>query len=136
MEVVGVASPPANHRRWDLAAVARLDLVRTLRDLGLDLPTIKGVLAEDLTVADHRGARPGHRGDRRRHRPGDAGGGRSAGRRGHPLAETFETADSVDYRGTLLERLRTANDPRVERYVRLIGIINDWPATPPPAPVG
>ena len=42
---------PANHRRYDIAAVGRLDLIRTLRELGLDLATIARVLAEDLTVA-------------------------------------------------------------------------------------
>ncbi|WBB69976.1 MerR family transcriptional regulator [Micromonospora sp. WMMD812] len=40
---------PAGHRRYGIEAVARLDLVRTLRDLGLDLPTVRRVL--------HRGAR-------------------------------------------------------------------------------
>ena len=35
---------PAGYRLYGIDAVARLDLVRTLRDLGLDLPTIrKGV---------------------------------------------------------------------------------------------
>ena len=32
---------PAGYRLYDIDAVARLDLVRTLRDLGLDLPTIR-----------------------------------------------------------------------------------------------
>ena len=32
---------PAGYRRYGIDAVARLDLVRTLRDLGLDLPTIR-----------------------------------------------------------------------------------------------
>lgn len=35
---------PAGYRLYDIDAVARLDLVRTLRDLGLDLPTIRKVV--------------------------------------------------------------------------------------------
>ncbi|GIF65895.1 MerR family transcriptional regulator [Asanoa ishikariensis] len=259
----------ANHRRYDIAAVARLDLIRTLRDLGLDLATIRRVLAEDLTVAQAAGRHADaldvqirvlrlrlavlravarrdtapeemafmHRvvqlSEAERHRLIDdfvdrAFGGldanqdfvawlRSAlpylpdeptteqvdawvelaelvrdpdfvasvrrmaehqaaeiaegGRMGlhHKLtievrdqvttaiaagiqptapaaaavlsdvvaryAETFGTTDSAAYRTRLLARLRTANDPRTERYVHLIGVINDWPATPPLGPV-
>ncbi|GAA1872158.1 MerR family transcriptional regulator [Asanoa iriomotensis] len=265
---------PANHRRYDLAAVARLDLVRTLRELGLDLATIRRVLADELTVAQaaarhadaldvqirvlrtraavlraiaSRAEPPNepnpeeltlmHRvvrlSEDERHRlitdfVDRAFGGldvnedfvawlRSAlpylpdepttaqvdawielselvrdedfvasvrrmaehqaaeiaegGRMGlhHELtikvrdrvtaaidagvepdspaaaeilsdvvaryAETFGTEDTPAYRAKLVTRLRTADDPRVERYVRLIGIINDWPETPPLGPV-
>ncbi|WP_199517250.1 MerR family transcriptional regulator [Nucisporomicrobium flavum] len=42
---------PANHRRYDLTAITRLELIRTLRDLGLDLVTIRRVLAEDITMS-------------------------------------------------------------------------------------
>jgi len=41
----------ANHRRYDLAAVARLDLIRTLRELGVDLASIHRVLAGEITVS-------------------------------------------------------------------------------------
>jgi DNA-binding transcriptional MerR regulator len=40
----------ANHRRYDLNALARLDLIRTLRDLGVDLATIQRVLANEISV--------------------------------------------------------------------------------------
>jgi DNA-binding transcriptional MerR regulator len=40
-----------NHRRYDLTAVARLELVRTLRDLGVDLVTIQRVLTDEISVA-------------------------------------------------------------------------------------
>ncbi|GAA0237951.1 hypothetical protein GCM10009539_24020 [Cryptosporangium japonicum] len=40
------------HRLYDEDAAARLDLVRSLRDLGIDLPTIRRVLAREVTVAD------------------------------------------------------------------------------------
>jgi DNA-binding transcriptional MerR regulator len=41
----------ANHRRYDLAAVARLDLIRTLRDLGVDLASINRVLADEISAS-------------------------------------------------------------------------------------
>lgn len=40
------------YRLYDAEAVARLDLVRTLRELGLDLGTIQKVLTRQSTVAD------------------------------------------------------------------------------------
>ena len=43
---------PAGYRRYDLDAVARLDLVRTLRDLGLDLPTIRQVVNREISLPD------------------------------------------------------------------------------------
>ncbi|MGK4582734.1 MerR family transcriptional regulator [Kitasatospora sp. HPMI-4] len=43
---------PAGYRLYDRAALARLDLVRTLRDLGVDLATIHRVLAREITVAE------------------------------------------------------------------------------------
>ncbi|MFB7723421.1 MerR family transcriptional regulator [Nocardia sp. NPDC056100] len=42
---------PAGYRLYDAAAVAKLELVRTLRDLGVDLATIRRVLADEITVA-------------------------------------------------------------------------------------
>jgi DNA-binding transcriptional MerR regulator len=43
---------PAGYRVYDLEAVARLDLVRTLRDLGVDLPAIRRVLAREATLTE------------------------------------------------------------------------------------
>jgi DNA-binding transcriptional MerR regulator len=43
---------PAGYRLYDLDALARLDLVRTLRDLDIDLGTTRRVLARELTVAE------------------------------------------------------------------------------------
>ncbi len=40
------------YRLYDAEAVARLDLVRTLRDLGLDLPSVRRVLTSQVTVQD------------------------------------------------------------------------------------
>jgi DNA-binding transcriptional MerR regulator len=40
----------AGHRRYDVEGLARLDLVRTLRDLGLPLSTIRAVLDNGLSL--------------------------------------------------------------------------------------
>lgn len=41
----------AGHRRYDVDGLARLDLVRTLRDLGLPLSIIRAVLDDKLSLA-------------------------------------------------------------------------------------
>ncbi|GLW99906.1 MerR family transcriptional regulator [Microtetraspora sp. NBRC 16547] len=43
---------PAGYRRYGIDAVARLDLVRTLRDLGLDLPTIRKVVDQEISLPE------------------------------------------------------------------------------------
>src|SRR5687768_5264943 len=45
-----------NYRRYDARAVARLDLVRTLRELGMGLDDVRTVLARRRSVADVAGA--------------------------------------------------------------------------------
>ncbi|MFS1300014.1 MerR family transcriptional regulator [Streptosporangium longisporum] len=42
---------PAGHRLYGTADAARLDLVRTLRDLDLDLPTIRRILDREIPLA-------------------------------------------------------------------------------------
>ena len=42
----------SGYRLYDVEAVARLELIRTLRDLDVDLPTIARVLARKVTVAE------------------------------------------------------------------------------------
>ncbi|GAA3122617.1 MerR family transcriptional regulator [Kribbella aluminosa] len=42
----------AGHRRYDASAVARLRLIRTLRALDLDLPTISAVLRQERSLAE------------------------------------------------------------------------------------
>ncbi|WP_103347942.1 MerR family transcriptional regulator [Amycolatopsis sp. CA-128772] len=42
----------AGQRRYDDAALARLDVIRVLRDLGIDLATIRRVIEGDTTVAE------------------------------------------------------------------------------------
>ncbi|CAM5709987.1 MerR family transcriptional regulator [Streptomyces canus] len=50
----GIVAPtdrsPAGYRLYTIDAVARLDLVRTLRDLGVDLPTIRRVVDRELPL--------------------------------------------------------------------------------------
>ncbi|MEU0940158.1 MerR family transcriptional regulator [Embleya sp. NPDC005971] len=52
----GVVAPtrrtPAGYRLYDLDALLRLELVRTLRELGMDLATVRQVLNRELTVAE------------------------------------------------------------------------------------
>ena len=43
---------PAGYRRYDVEAVARLELIRTLRELGLDLTTIRKVLDRESSLAE------------------------------------------------------------------------------------
>ncbi|MEV8318436.1 MerR family transcriptional regulator [Streptomyces sp. NPDC059900] len=43
---------PAGYRLYDLDALARLDLVRTLRELGLDLAVIRQVLDREISVPE------------------------------------------------------------------------------------
>jgi DNA-binding transcriptional MerR regulator len=43
---------PSGYRLYEIEAAARLELIRTLRDLGIGLPTIARVLARELTVAE------------------------------------------------------------------------------------
>jgi DNA-binding transcriptional MerR regulator len=43
---------PAGYRLYGIDAVARLDLVRTLRDLGLDLPTIRKVVDREISLPE------------------------------------------------------------------------------------
>ncbi|MGW2933826.1 MerR family transcriptional regulator [Streptomyces sp. NPDC001156] len=52
----GIVAPTdrslAGYRLYDIEAVARLDFVRTLRDLGLDLPTIRKVVDQELSLTE------------------------------------------------------------------------------------
>lgn len=43
---------PAGYRRYDHDAIARLDLVRTLRELGLPLDTIRSLLAAQTSLSE------------------------------------------------------------------------------------
>lgn len=53
---VGVVTPsasnPAGHRLYDVSAIARLELVRTLRELGAGLDEIRRVLAGEATLRE------------------------------------------------------------------------------------
>ncbi|MCX4966459.1 MerR family transcriptional regulator [Streptomyces sp. NBC_00654] len=57
----GVVAPttrsPAGYRFYDLDALHRLELLRTLRELGVDLATVRRVLDRELSVAEVAAAR-------------------------------------------------------------------------------
>jgi DNA-binding transcriptional MerR regulator len=46
---------PAGHRRYGLDALARLDLIRTLRELDVDLATIRRALDREVSIAEVAG---------------------------------------------------------------------------------
>ncbi|MFD8085093.1 MerR family transcriptional regulator [Kitasatospora sp. NPDC059722] len=52
----GIVAPttrsPAGYRRYDLDALLRLELVRTLRELGIDLPAIRRIADRELPMAE------------------------------------------------------------------------------------
>lgn len=50
--VVPAGRSPAGYRLYDVDAVAHLDLVRTLRDLEVDLPTIRKVVHRELSLPE------------------------------------------------------------------------------------
>ncbi|MFI7178169.1 MerR family transcriptional regulator [Streptomyces spororaveus] len=47
---------PAGYRLYDAGALARLELARTLRELGLDLATVRSVLDRETSVPEAAGA--------------------------------------------------------------------------------
>lgn len=50
--IVPAGRSAKGYRLYDVAAAARLELVRTLRELDIDLPTVAKVLAQEVTVAE------------------------------------------------------------------------------------
>lgn len=50
-------------------------------------------------------------------------------------AQGFGRTDGAEFRGWILQRLETANDPRAERYWQLLAIINGWTVPPTLTPV-
>ncbi|MEV0196546.1 MerR family transcriptional regulator [Nonomuraea sp. NPDC050691] len=47
-----IGRTPAGYRLYGVDAVARLDLVRTLRELGLDLPTVRRVVDREVALPE------------------------------------------------------------------------------------
>lgn len=160
----GIVAPtvfsPAGHRLYDTAAIARLELVRTLRALGMDLSTVRAVLDRDSSMAEVAATHADaleveirtlrvrravlravavrdsrHREMELMHRLAAL----SAAER-HRLIEdfvddTFDRPDDTALRHWILERLDVADDPRVQRYWRLLGTVNAWPDQPDLAPI-
>lgn len=123
---------PTGYRRYNTDAIARLDLVRTLRDLGVDLPTIRRVVDRELSLPEVAAA----------HVEALAVQIATLRLRRAVLAAvaTAQYAygscrpDDLDLRRRLLIRLETANDPRREQYFQLLSVINGWPTTESLAP--
>ncbi|MFD6967693.1 MerR family transcriptional regulator [Streptomyces sp. NPDC059949] len=67
--------------------------------------------------------------------PASAGGVFLTDSLGGLYAHAFACADEGDLRRWLLARLRSAADPRAERYWQLLAAVNGWPASPTLAPV-
>lgn len=53
----------------------------------------------------------------------------------HSHSDSDSDSDCTEPRRRLLERLEAANDPRWDRYVHLLALINGWPPPEPLAPV-
>jgi DNA-binding transcriptional MerR regulator len=51
-----VGRDAAGYRRYNLEAVGRLDLIRTLRELGVDLATVRRVVDREMSVAEEAAA--------------------------------------------------------------------------------
>ncbi len=98
--------------------VARLDLVRTLRELGVDLPAIRKVVHRELSLpavaAAHAEALDVQIRILRLRRAVLT----AVARRG-------STPEEMDLMHKLA-RLEAANDPRRERYLTLLAVVNGW----------
>ncbi|WP_430495979.1 MerR family transcriptional regulator [Micromonospora trifolii] len=147
---------PAGYRLYENGAVARLDFVRTLRDLGLDLTAIRAVMIPGTrAIGGGRGTcRRVGRAD-----PNPAAAACTADRRGgawsypwethlmHKLAKLSEAkrqqlvGDFLDasfggvdtgsiFAGitrSMTPELPDDNDPRRERYLSLLAVVIGWP---------
>ncbi|MER7504252.1 MerR family transcriptional regulator [Nonomuraea pusilla] len=112
----------AGHRLYGPDAVARLRLVRTLRALGLDLPTISRVVRREATLPEVAAAHAAALEVRIRPVVAELTA---------RYATAFGRPDGPGLEDELLDWLETVNDPRRERYLRLLAVVNGW--TPPDA---
>lgn len=99
---------PTGHRLYDMHALARLELVRTLRELDIDLATIRRVLAREPSLAEVAAAH---------------------------VSVLDVQVRTLRLRRWMLERLEVADDSRVGRYRQLVVTVNGLPAGPDMAPV-
>ncbi|WP_280362967.1 MerR family transcriptional regulator [Nocardia wallacei] len=146
---------PAGYRLYDIAALARLELVRTLRELDIDLAMIRRVLDRETSLTEVAEAHAAAldvqvRVLRLRRAVLQAVAARALAADIAPesasaadivdtltarYADTFGRTDDDRLRRWVLERLAVANDPRVTRYWQLVATINDWPPLPYLEPV-
>ena len=107
------ARTPAGYRRYDHEAVSRLDLVRTLRELGLPLDTVQ--VTPEVEAAIAAGIDP---------TSAAAAPVVDGLIRGYTRA--FRKTDTAEFRAAVLQRLEVASDPRAQRYLELLALINGW----------
>lgn len=186
----GVVAPttrsPAGYRLYDVDALLRLELLRTLRELGMDLATVRRVLDRELSVAEVAAAhadaldvrirvlqlrrsvlRAVARGgsgpeetklmhrltqlsgeelmDLTRQKAAEALGSGidPLGDRStriiddlvHRFAAVFARTPDTEFRDWMAEQFEEAHDPRVDRYWRLVWIVNGWQVVPNLAPM-
>ncbi|MFF2814281.1 MerR family transcriptional regulator [Kitasatospora cineracea] len=141
----------AGYRRYGAEAVARLELVRTLRELGIGLEAARRALereaslaavarahadAPDLRIRTLRQRRAVLRAVAERGTdPGTPAAATAPAALTARYAEVSGRPDDAALRGWILRRLEVAAGPRVERYRPLLARINGRPAPPGPAPV-
>lgn len=136
---------PVGYRLYGSAAVARVNLVRTLRELDLDLSTIRQVLNREASLpevaaayADALAVQIQVLRQRRavltvaakQKAPAVAAGIDPASPGADPIAAAISAGSGTpELRRRLVARLEAANDPRRERYLRLLSVVNGWAAT-------
>ncbi|MEU8312295.1 hypothetical protein [Micromonospora sp. NPDC048887] len=67
--------------------------------------------------------------------PASPGAGPVLARAASRYARLCDVPDDADLRLRMLDRLRTARDPRRERYLELLCVVNGWPPPESLAPV-
>jgi DNA-binding transcriptional MerR regulator len=116
------ARTPAGYRRYDHEAVTRLDLVRTLRELGLPLDTVQ--VTQEVEAAIAAGIDPT-----------SAAAAPVVDGLIRGYARAFRKTDTAEFRAAVLQRLEVASDPRAQRYLELLAQINGWGPQPDLTPV-
>jgi DNA-binding transcriptional MerR regulator len=105
-----VARSQVGYRLYDAGSVARLELIRTLRDLGLGLEAVRGVLSGETTVAEVAAA-----------------SGSGCGARPWTCRTTRRPSRSTRGSSVVRERLRAAANDRLARYRELLSRVHGRP---------
>lgn len=131
-----VARSAGGYRLYDAGSVARLELIRTLRELGLGLADVRRVLAGETTVAQvaaaHNAADHGHTTpagaslwfSRRLVQLGAQARERGIAPDSPEAAEVLRELLGDADPATVLDRLRSHATNRVARYRELLAVVN------------